>query len=366
MANDKSPFNMNRRQILLGSAALALSATQLRAAELGGSRVEAIVPFGEGGGADSYIRYMARVLEKKLPGSPSIVIRNVPGGGSVVGANYFDKHAKTDGTTIALASTSTTLTYAMRRDNDEIQFAAEKWIPFLASPVGRVMYINGSVGVKNLEDLKKNLDKELAIGLQSPTGSDMPTLLSYDMLGLKTKPIFGMDGGDSHLAFQRGELQINGDVTPAFLQMAMPLVNEGKAYPLFTFGLQNDAGEIVRDPNFPDLPTFIEAYEFMHGKKPGGPVFEAWKTLFQMAVMNSKVIVLPAGTPDEIVAIYDEGVKALIADPEFQKESVEFIGNYPQLTGQLARKSLVEATTISDEARNWVKDWLKTKYDAEF
>jgi tripartite-type tricarboxylate transporter receptor subunit TctC len=105
MANDRSPFSLNRRQVLLGSAALALSATQLRAAELGGSRIEAIVPFGEGGGADSYIRYMARVLEKKLPGSPSIVIRNVPGGGSVVGANYFDKHAKTDGTTIALAST---------------------------------------------------------------------------------------------------------------------------------------------------------------------------------------------------------------------------------------------------------------------
>ena len=362
----KPQFKLDRRKFVVGSIALGLSATQLRAASFDGGRLEAIVPFGEGGGADSYMRYMARVLGKKLPGEPNIVIRNIPGGGSVVGANYFDSHAKPDGKTMALASTSTTLTYAMRRGDPEIQFAAEKWVPFLASPVGRVMYINGSMGIKNLEDLKKNLDKELAIGLQSPTGSDMPTLLSYELLGLKVKPIFGMDGGDSHLAFQRGELQINGDVTPAYLQMALPLVKEGKAYPLFTFGFQDETGKIARDPNFPELPTFIEAYQFMHGKEPSGPAFDAWMTLFQMAVMNSKVMVLPAGTPPDILALYDDAVKTLVADPEFQKEAVDFIGNYPQLIGEPARKSLIEATTISEEARVWVKDWLKKSYDAEF
>ena len=362
----KPQFKLDRRKLLLGSLALGLSSTKLSAAGFDGARIEAIVPFGEGGGADSYMRYMARVLEKKLAGEPRIVIRNIPGGGSVVGSNYFHTHGKGDGKMIALASTSTTLTYAMRPDDPEIQFAAEKWVPFLASPVGRVMYINGSVGVKNLEDLKKNLDKELAIGLQSPTGSDMPTLLSYELLGVKTKPIFGMDGGDSHLAFQRGELQINGDVTPAYLQMALPLVKEGNAYPLFTFGFQDESGKIVRDPNFPELPTFIEAYQFMHGKDPSGPAFEAWKTLFQMAVMNSKVVVLPAETPPDVLALYDDAVKALVSDPEFQKEAVEFIGNYPQLIGEPARKSLIEATTISNEARLWVKDWLKNSYDAEF
>jgi tripartite-type tricarboxylate transporter receptor subunit TctC len=237
------------------------------AVDLSGERIEAIVPFAEGGGGDSYTRYMAKVLAPKLQGEPTIVIRNVPGGGSVVGANYFQTHSKPDGTSFAVASTSTTLTYAMRKGDPEIAFEADKWIAFVASPVGRVIYINADTGVKNLEDLKALGDKELLIGLQSPTGSDMPTLLSFELLGVNAKPVFGVDGGDAHLAFQRGEFQLNGDVTPAYLQMAAPLVKEGKAYPLFTFGYQNESGEIVRDPNFPELPTFIEAYKIMRGEE---------------------------------------------------------------------------------------------------
>jgi tripartite-type tricarboxylate transporter receptor subunit TctC len=362
---------MTRREVLgsgamLGAAAaFGFAAGPARAADFKGKRIEAIVPFAEGGGGDSYTRYMAKVLAPKLPGEPMIVIRNVPGGGSVVGANYFQAHAKADGTTFAVASTSTTLTYALRPGDSEIQFKADKWNAFIASPVGRVMYINASTGVKSLDDLKGLGDKELLIGLQSPTGSDMPTLLSYELLGINAKPIFGMDGGDAHLAFQRGELQLNGDVTPAYLQMAAPLVKEGKAVPLFTFGYQDASGAIVRDPNFPELPTFVEAHRAMRGADPSGPGFDAWKTLFHMAVMSSKALVLPADASQDVIDTYDQAVQQLVNDAEFQKESGQFIGSYPQLTGKEARASLTAATTITDEARTWVADWLKTRYDAE-
>jgi tripartite-type tricarboxylate transporter receptor subunit TctC len=354
------------RGVLLTVLAAGLSAAaHADPVDFSGDRIEAIVPFAEGGGGDSYMRYMAKVLEPFLPGQPSIVVRNVPGGGSVVGANYFQSHAKDDGTTIAIASTSTTLTYALRPDDPDIQFQADKWKAFVASPVGRVMYINSSTGVKTLEDLKALGDKELLIGLQSPTGSDMPTLLSYELLGINAKPVFGMDGGDAHMAFQRGELHLNGDVTPAYLQMAVPLVKEGTAVPLFTFGFQDASGQIVRDPNFPELPTFIEAYRIMKGEEPSGPGFEAWKVLFQMAVMSSKVLVLPESASPEVVAAYDEAIQKLVKDPKFQAESGQFIGSYPQLTGEQARQSLVGATTISKEAREWLVNWLKTEFNAE-
>jgi tripartite-type tricarboxylate transporter receptor subunit TctC len=148
--------------VLLAVLAASLpGAAQAEPVDFSGKRIEAIVPFAEGGGGDSYTRYMAKVLEPYLPGKPTIVIRNVPGGGSVVGANYFQTHGKDDGSTIAIASTSTTLTYALRPDDPAIQFEAEKWKAFVASPVGRVMYISASTGVKTLEDLKALGDKEL-------------------------------------------------------------------------------------------------------------------------------------------------------------------------------------------------------------
>jgi len=343
-------------------AALAPAVAPAQEASLAGNkRIEAVVPFGEGGGGDTYTRYMAKVLAPKLAGSPTIIIRNIPGGGSVVGANWFEANAAKDGTTIAVASTSTTLTYAMRSKDPNIKFKPEGWNAFIASPMGRVVYVHSKTGIKKLEDLK-GFKGELLMGLQSPTGSDMPTMLSLELLGVKVRPIAGTDGGDQNLGFQRGELTANADVTSAYRQVAEPLVKEGLAVPLFTFGYQNEAGEIVRDPNFPDLPSWVEAYEVVTGKKPSGPEFDAWKALFQMAVMSSKALVLPAGTPEPVIAAFAAAARAVANDPEFKAKSGEFVGTYPQLTGDAARQSLRNAMSLNDDARKWLAGWLKERF----
>ncbi|MBM9595477.1 type 2 periplasmic-binding domain-containing protein [Roseitranquillus sediminis] len=347
---------------VLAAAADTVSAQEGLSFE--GKRVETIVPFGEGGGADTYSRYMVQRLAPKLAGEPTIVVRNIPGGGSVNGANWFAQNAETDGTHIAVASTSTTLTYAMTPDDPRIEFDAKDWNAFLASPMGRVIYVHEKTGIESIEDLA-SYDGELIMGVQSPTGSDLPSLLSLDLLGVEINPIFGTMGGDQHLAFERGEFTANADVASAYIQMAQPLVDAGTAVPLFAFGYANEAGEIERDPNFPDLPSFVEAYETVHGEPPSGPAFDAWKSLFYMGVMSSKAMVLPSGASDEVIAAYDAAAEALVNDPAFQEESGAYIGDYPQLTGEAARESLRNATTISDEARQWVVDWLNEKYDIQ-
>ncbi|WP_229729351.1 tricarboxylate transporter [Agaricicola taiwanensis] len=349
--------------LLVGGLGLAASAgaASAQSADFSGKRIEAVVPFGEGGGADTYTRYMARVLAPKLPGEPTIVIRNIPGGGSVNGANWFEANAAKDGTHFAVASTSTTLTSTLRSTDPNIQFKPEGWIAFIGSPMGKVIYVHSQTGIKNVEGLK-DYKGELLMGLQNPTGSDMPTLLSLELLGVNVKPVLGTDGGDQHLGFQRGELTLNADVTSAYKQMAQPLIDAGTAVPLFTMGYADANGEIVRDPNFPDLPSWVEAYEIIHGKKPSGTEYDAWLALFHLSVMSSKALVLPAGTPEDVVAAYNAAAADLVEDKDFKAESGEFIGTYPQLTGEAARKSLVTATSITPEARKWVTDWLKQRF----
>src|SRR3990172_8212204 len=58
---------------------------------------------------------------------------------------------------------------------------------------------------------------------------------------------------------------------PAYLASVVPLVREGKAVPLMSFGQVNEAGELIRDPALPELPTVGEVYEQLYGKKPAGP-----------------------------------------------------------------------------------------------
>lgn len=65
-----------------------------------GKTIRLIVGFSAGGGFDTYSRLIARHLGRHIPGSPSVVVENMPGAASLVAANHVYKVAKPDGLTI--------------------------------------------------------------------------------------------------------------------------------------------------------------------------------------------------------------------------------------------------------------------------
>ena len=58
-----------------------------------------IVSSTAGGGYDMMARIAARYFSKYLPGEPSIVVQNMPGGGGIVATNHLYAVAPKDGTT---------------------------------------------------------------------------------------------------------------------------------------------------------------------------------------------------------------------------------------------------------------------------
>ena len=89
------------------ACAFATSTFAADKVDFSGKTVNIIVPYTEGGGTDLYARLFVPYLRKYLPGNPVVVIRNMPGGGSIMGSNHFDKTAKPDGLTIVATSSST-------------------------------------------------------------------------------------------------------------------------------------------------------------------------------------------------------------------------------------------------------------------
>ena len=63
-----------------------------------GKRVTLLVSYGPGGGYDVYARVLARHIGRHIPGNPNIVVQNMPGAGSLRGANYLYNVAPKDGT----------------------------------------------------------------------------------------------------------------------------------------------------------------------------------------------------------------------------------------------------------------------------
>ena len=67
-----------------------------------GKTISIIVGSGAGGGFDTTARLVARHIQRHIPGGPTIIVVNMPGGGGLVAANHVFSAAPKDGTTIGL------------------------------------------------------------------------------------------------------------------------------------------------------------------------------------------------------------------------------------------------------------------------
>jgi tripartite-type tricarboxylate transporter receptor subunit TctC len=146
----RGALKMLQASLLSAMAALGL-ATNAGAADFSGKTIEWIIPFPVAGGSDVWARFFAPVLSENLPGKPTVVVKNVPGGGSIVGTNQFQKRAKPDGLMILGTSGSTQFPYLL--GDPRVKYEYKDWIPVLASPTGGVVYINPETGVKGPGDL---------------------------------------------------------------------------------------------------------------------------------------------------------------------------------------------------------------------
>ena len=98
----------------LGGLGLGLAATgAARAQDMAGKTIEWIIPFAVGGGSDVWARFHLPLMQKHMAGNPTVVIRNVTGGGSINGANQFAQRTRPDGLTILGTSGSTQSPYLM-------------------------------------------------------------------------------------------------------------------------------------------------------------------------------------------------------------------------------------------------------------
>lgn len=354
--------------LAIAAAAVMVAAPQAAlAVDFSGKKVTIIVPFKEGGGADTYSRLFQPFLEKYLPGSPTVLVRNQPGGGSVKGANKFDRTAKGDGLTALACSTSSLVNYVI--GGKKVKYDVLKWRPVVLSPRGTIFYANPKLGVKGKDvvaDIKVLQKSKLNFGAKTPTSSELRAVMAFEMLGIKdVNVVFGLSTGKQRKAFLRGELDINYDSAGTYTRKVVKFAEKGMLVPVFTMGFADASGKIGRDPAFPDVPTVLEGYQKLYGKQPTGHVAAAFTNFLHMGVTASKSIVLPAGTSDEIVNAWINASKMALADPDFQKRAKKVLGAYSQFHGEEAAGLLRMATDVKPETKKWLRAFVKTRFNVD-
>lgn len=328
-----------------------------------GKKIVWVVPSSPGGGTDTMTRFFAPFFEAHLPGKPTIVIQNIPGAGTLPGINYFWQNGKDDGTMVLSMTTGGQTNYVF--GDKAAKYELGKFKALFGLPQGTFVYGQSSLGLKGPGDVKtlKSVDKELTFGAQTATSAELRMLIAWDALGIKTKPVWGLSRGNSRQGFMRNEFDLMYDTTSGWVKSGRKLVTKRQAVPLFTFGVENEDGKIVRDPTEPKLPTFLEVHEQIVGKKFEGPAYKAWHQMFSIAVMNSKAVVLHQTTKPEVYDIYLATVRRLLNDAKFVKAKKKWLGDYEMSLGKQAQATLKASADIDPATCAWITNFLKTKYD---
>ncbi|NIZ09561.1 tricarboxylate transporter [Pseudooceanicola sp. HF7] len=346
------------------SVAAALVGTNAVALDLSGKTVEYVIPFSETGGSAAWANFYAPLLSKALPGEPTVVVKYMPGAGSTKGANWFQEQTFEDnpGTLIFGTSGSTQFPYLL--DDPRVKYEYKDWQVVLGSGTGGVAYLPPDLASEmDGMDATGLQDTDFIWGSQGATRLDLVPLLAWKMLGMNVEPVFGIKGrGDGRLMFERGEANIDYQTSSAYLKSVVPLVESGDAVPMMTWGALDDDGNIVRDPTFPDIPTFKEVCEATPECETSGDAWDAWKAFFIAGFPAQKMIFLPAGSSQEVIDTYTEAFKAVTSAPDFADMSADTLGVYPQVTLPAAQKMADLGTNVSPEAKAYVKQWLADDY----
>ena len=215
-----------------------------------GRQITLMVGASPGGGYDAIGRAVARHLGQHIPGHPTIVVENTPGGGSISMSNRIYRQAPQDGTILGLVQRGVLLAQLTKEANAQFDLGKFNWIGSV-SPVTSVVVAWHTAPVKTAQDL---LAKQLIVGGTGVTSDlEATARLLNATIGSKLKIISGYPGtADVLLAMERGEVQGSADWSWQELKTTRAdLLRDKKVNVVLQDGL-------AKAPDLPAVPLAID------------------------------------------------------------------------------------------------------------
>jgi len=288
-----------------------------------GKTLTLLIGYSAGGGYDTYARTLSRHLGKHIPGNPNVVVKNVPGAGSLVLTNQVANTAKRDG--LEIATIGRGMAFEPLFGNQQAQFKPGEmnWLGSLNNETSICVSWHES-GIEQWQDLK---EKSMTVG-GTGSGADtdlFPRVLS-DIFGFKLNVISGYPGGnDILLAMERGEVQgrcgwswssAKSRRADWFAELNDD-TDESKVNLLFQMSLKKHS-------ELPDVPLVTEFAETTKQR-------QILNLMFARQVMG-RPFVAPPGVPAGRVAMLRDAMAKTAEDPEFLRDAsnqdlgINFVG----------------------------------------
>src|SRR5437660_601539 len=201
---------MSRRLLALLTAlsALAFAAAPAAAQSVAdfyrGKTITMVVGTSPGGDYDLRLRMVARHIGRHIPGNPTVVVNNMPGGGGLVVANWLANVAPKDGTLVVAITQNLPVHQATGAAAIKFDVREFNWI---GNTTDTPNIINSwhTTGIRTIADV---MQRELIVGATgTASGSFLYPHALNRLVGTKFKIVTGYPGGnDINLAMERGEV----------------------------------------------------------------------------------------------------------------------------------------------------------------
>ena len=295
-----------------------------------GKTLNMIIGYATGGSNDIYARAVARHIGRHIPGNPTVVPRNMPGGGSLVAANHVFNVAPKDGTTLALIAPTIPLEERLGVPNVKLKSAEFNWIGRVAPSVN-MTFVLSTVPVKTIEDTFK---REVILGAsaRSSTVAIYPAVLA-NVIGAKFKLVMGYQSSTaSMLAMERGEVEGHSTSLEVIRAVHPEWLPEKKITALVQYALK-------RHPELPDIPMSWELGRTEEDKQILRIVANATEV--------GKMILSTPDTPAERITALRRAFDATMQDPAFMAELKAQRVELAPMTGEELQKLVAEVGTVS-------------------
>jgi tripartite-type tricarboxylate transporter receptor subunit TctC len=297
-----------------------------------GKRVNLIVSYGPGGGYDVYARVLARHIGRHIPGNPSIVVQNMPGAGSLRGANYLYNVAPKDGTAFGTFARNVAM-LGIVKSGQNVQFDPAKftWLGSSSSLANDayVLIVRRDAKVKTIEDARRAGGPPLILGSTAEgTSSDAMGILLREWLGFNLKVVAGYtDSGVLFLAIERGEVE-GRTVGLSSVRANKPdwLKPNGFARVMVVFG------RATRFPDFPDAPTARELAKNVEDRN----LIE----IMEIPYALSRPYAAPPGVPPERAQALQRAFMATQKDPAYLADAAKVGIEISPISGAEIRKRI--------------------------
>jgi tripartite-type tricarboxylate transporter receptor subunit TctC len=269
-----------------------------------GKQIKIYIRAAPGGNYDIYSRLLGRHIARFIPGNPSVLPINMPGGGGLVALNYVANVAPRDGTVITMITQSFPMDQALGLDkNLKVDLRSLNWIGNI-SETNEFFFTAKSSPTRTLQDARTRETPVAATGV----GSIMTQLAAVynNMLGTRFKVIYGYPSGpDMTLAMERGEVEGRSTSNPQVL-------GPSKAEVAAKYNFLIQAG-LRKFPDYEEVPLLRD----LAANAEQQAVFD----FISKSVVVARPIATNPGVPPERVAVLRRAFDAAMADPLFLDEA---------------------------------------------